>query len=70
MLRRGVPYGEEVSAEEKSEKKTLKERGLAFTCYTSTLSEKLQGFRFVQRRASTLFFHTSYSLLNVSSSLV
>jgi deferrochelatase/peroxidase EfeB len=46
MLRRGIPYGEELSEEEIADKKTQKERGLAFACYMSSIAD---GFKIVQK---------------------
>ncbi|KAF5318261.1 hypothetical protein D9758_018705 [Tetrapyrgos nigripes] len=41
IVRAGLPYGEEVSDEEKKDSKTKLERGLLFVCYQSNLN---QGF--------------------------
>jgi deferrochelatase/peroxidase EfeB len=53
MLRRGIPYGKEVSDEEKAEKRTLEERGLAFSCYMSSIAD---GFKVVQKCIFLLVF--------------
>jgi hypothetical protein len=45
ILRRGIPFGPEVSDEEKSSHTTTQERGLLFVCYQSSLSS---GFSFLQ----------------------
>jgi Dyp-type peroxidase family len=45
MLRAGLPYGPEQTDEEIAKKKSLIERGLAFTAYQSSLDD---GFRFQQ----------------------
>ncbi|RYC54895.1 hypothetical protein CHU98_g11314 [Xylaria longipes] len=48
IIRRGIPFGPEVSAKEISDKKTAKdlERGLLFACYQSNLGN---GFQFIQK---------------------
>ncbi|KAF2451251.1 Dyp-type peroxidase [Karstenula rhodostoma CBS 690.94] len=47
ILRRGIPFGPEVTTEEKLTKSTRYERGLYFVSYQSNLS---QGFSFLQKR--------------------
>lgn len=49
IIRRGIPYGEEVTAEELAEKKSAKEkeRGLLFVCYQSDIRN---GFNFLTTR--------------------
>ncbi|KAJ5970241.1 Dyp-type peroxidase [Penicillium vulpinum] len=49
IIRRGIPYGEEVSAEEMTERKSAedKERGLLFVCYQSDIRN---GFNFLTTR--------------------
>lgn len=45
IMRRGITFGPEVSAEEQATGKTLHDRGLLFRCYQSDIST---GFRFIQ----------------------
>lgn len=47
ILRRGIPFGDDVSKEESDAKKTSKERGLLFKCYQTNLD---LGFFFLQTR--------------------
>ncbi|KAF9739233.1 hypothetical protein PMIN03_005012 [Paraphaeosphaeria minitans] len=47
ILRRGIPFGPEVTSEEKLTKSTKYERGLYFVCYQSRLD---QGFSFLQKQ--------------------
>ncbi|KAJ5198277.1 uncharacterized protein N7498_007394 [Penicillium cinerascens] len=49
IMRRGIPYGEEVTAEEATERKSAeeKERGLLFVCYQSDIRN---GFNFLTTR--------------------
>jgi deferrochelatase/peroxidase EfeB len=47
VLRRGIPYGPELSQQEKSFKKTVDDRGLLFKCYQTNLGS---GFFFLQTR--------------------
>lgn len=49
IIRRGIPYGEEVSAEEMTDRKSSadKERGLLFVCYQSDIRN---GFNFLTTR--------------------
>ena len=47
ILRRGIPYGPEVSESEKIMKKSSKDRGLLFACYQSDLRN---GFNFLTTR--------------------
>ncbi|KAJ4303435.1 dye-decolorizing heme-containing peroxidase [Kalmusia sp. IMI 367209] len=46
VLRRGIPYGPEVSSDEKASNTTSQERGLLFVCYQTSLSK---GFSFLQK---------------------
>ena len=46
ILRRGIPFGPEVSTEERQSSTTAQERGLLFVCYQSVLSS---GFSFLQQ---------------------
>ncbi|KAL9077060.1 MAG: hypothetical protein Q9157_003508 [Trypethelium eluteriae] len=46
ILRRGIPFGPEVSDEERQANATAQERGLLFVCYQSVLSS---GFSFLQQ---------------------
>lgn len=48
--RRGIPFGREVTDEERNTGVTLHERGLYFVCYQSDLSK---GFSFLQRRKAS-----------------
>jgi Dyp-type peroxidase family len=45
IMRQGIAFGPEVSAEEKSQNKTGAARGLLFVCYQSNISD---GFEFIQ----------------------
>ena len=53
IMRSGIPYGPEVTDEEKQSHKTEFVRGLAFVCYQSTLTN---GFQFIQHSASSRGF--------------
>nr|7ANV_A Chain A, ancestral D-type dye decolorizing peroxidase [Geotrichum candidum] len=46
IIRRGIPYGPEVTPEEKESKKTKHDRGLLFVCYQSNIEN---GFQFIQK---------------------
>ncbi|QRW06178.1 Dyp-type peroxidase family [Ceratobasidium sp. AG-Ba] len=46
IMRKGIPYGDDVQGDEDRDKKTYYERGLAFVCYQSNLSDN--GFRHLQ----------------------
>lgn len=46
ILRRGIPFGPEVTDAEKQSSTTSQERGLLFVCYQSVLSN---GFSFLQQ---------------------
>ncbi|KAL8283689.1 hypothetical protein RQP46_005484 [Phenoliferia psychrophenolica] len=46
IIRQGIPYGPEVCADEQAVKRTLRERGLLFACYQSSIEN---GFQFVQK---------------------
>jgi Dyp-type peroxidase family len=50
ITRSGIPYGPEVTEEERESHKTEFVRGLAFVCYQSDISS---GFRFLQRSTSS-----------------
>ena len=52
ILRRGIPFGPEVSDAEKTSSTTSTERGLLFVCYQSQI---LQGFSFLQQCKTTFF---------------
>ncbi|CAL1715804.1 unnamed protein product [Somion occarium] len=45
IIRRGVPFGPEVTKDEVTQKKTLHDRGLLFRCYQSVIAN---GFQFIQ----------------------
>ncbi|KAJ5993463.1 hypothetical protein N7451_009187 [Penicillium sp. IBT 35674x] len=47
IMRRGIPYGPELSADEKAKEKTEQDRGLMFLCYQTSLSN---GFQFIRNR--------------------
>ena len=49
IARSGIPYGPEVTDEERENHKTENVRGLAFVCYQSDIAS---GFRFIQHSAS------------------
>jgi deferrochelatase/peroxidase EfeB len=49
ILRRGIPFGPEVTTEEKLTKSTKHERGLYFVSYQSNLAN---GFSFLQKSRS------------------
>lgn len=57
ILRRGIPFGPEVTDEEKKHNKSSNdehlERGLLFACYQSNL---FNGFQFIQTRESSYAF--------------
>jgi deferrochelatase/peroxidase EfeB len=63
ILRRGIPFGPEVSDEEKQSQKTSQERGLLFVCYQSSLSN---GFSFLQQGELPLINDWNYANLNTS----
>ncbi|KAF1960067.1 Dyp-type peroxidase [Byssothecium circinans] len=46
VLRRGIPFGPEVSSEEKASNATSRERGLLFVCYQTSIGN---GFSFLQQ---------------------
>lgn len=48
LLRRGIPYGPEVTREEEHAAKSKEHRGLAFAAYNSSIKN---GFKFVQKSA-------------------
>lgn len=47
IMRRGIPYGPEVTTDELNQKKTTVDRGLLFACYQSSLTN---GFEFITKR--------------------
>ncbi|KAJ5525225.1 hypothetical protein N7494_011875 [Penicillium frequentans] len=47
IMRRGIPYGPELSDDEKKKEKTEQDRGLMFLCYQTSLSN---GFQFIRNR--------------------
>ncbi|KAJ5392395.1 hypothetical protein N7509_007885 [Penicillium cosmopolitanum] len=47
IMRRGIPYGEEMDVDEKKGTKSQKDRGLLFVCYQTSLSN---GFQFIKNR--------------------
>ena len=49
IMRSGIPFGPEVTDEERASHKTEFVRGLAFVCYQSNLTT---GFQFIQNSAS------------------
>lgn len=55
IIRRGIQFGPEVSAEEAASSKTAQERGLLFACYQSNIAN---GFQFIQ---SSKFIRPSIS---------
>lgn len=55
IMRRGIPYGPELSDDEKTKEKTEQDRGLMFLCYQTSLSN---GFQFIRNRKSSLAFQT------------
>ncbi|KAI0077314.1 peroxidase TAP [Panus rudis PR-1116 ss-1] len=46
IIRRGIPFGPELTDEEKQQQKTLVDRGLLFRCYQSVIDN---GFNFIQK---------------------
>lgn len=50
ILRSGIPFGQEVSAEEAANSKTSKDRGLLFVAYQSNITN---GFQFIQQSKSS-----------------
>ena len=56
ILRRGIPFGPEVSDDERQSNATTSERGLLFVCYQSALAS---GFEFLQQCKSLLFRDTT-----------
>jgi deferrochelatase/peroxidase EfeB len=56
ILRRGIPFGPELTNDEKYKKKTECDRGLLFKCYQSNIDA---GFQFIQSGTS-LFLHYQY----------
>jgi deferrochelatase/peroxidase EfeB len=49
IMRRGIPFGPEVTPAEEASKTTQKGRGLLFVCYQSSISN---GFQFLQQSES------------------
>jgi deferrochelatase/peroxidase EfeB len=62
LMRRGIPYGEEVTKEEHDQQTTKKERGMIFVCYQSNIAN---GFRRVQERKQPTTQHLSQILVSV-----
>jgi deferrochelatase/peroxidase EfeB len=61
ILRRGIPYGDEVTKEEHDEQTTKNERGMLFLCYQSNIAN---GFRRVQeRKGSRHITNTMYRIV-------
>lgn len=61
IIRRGIPYGEEVGDDEKE--KTKEDRGLLFVCYQGDIRS---GFNFLTtRELATLSFHDQLLAKNV-----
>jgi deferrochelatase/peroxidase EfeB len=46
-MRRGIAFGPEVTEEEKKKQETMRDRGLVFICYQSSIAN---GFQFIQKR--------------------
>lgn len=61
ILRRGIPFGTEVSPEEKASSTTTSERGLLFVCYQSVINS---GFSFLQQGTSPLPYTLRYIVTN------
>ena len=55
IIRRGIPFGPEVTPEEAQSGKTSQDRGLLFRCYQSVLSN---GFQFIQQ-CERFIYHIS-----------
>ena len=55
ILRQGIAFGPEVSANEKQQKTTEQARGLLFACYQSSIPN---GFEFIQKCKSFQFLMT------------
>lgn len=64
ILRRGIPFGPELTTEEKLTRRTKHERGLLFVSYQSDLS---QGFSFLQKGRPS-FSTPSFFLFPISLS--
>jgi deferrochelatase/peroxidase EfeB len=58
IIRRGIPYGPEVSAKEKTLKTSVSDRGLLFACYQSDLRN---GFNFLTTRKIYFSSHIRYA---------
>lgn len=50
IVRHGIPFGPELTAEERAQGKTKVERGLLFACYQANIND---GFRFQQQSKLT-----------------
>jgi deferrochelatase/peroxidase EfeB len=61
ILRRGIPYGPEVTKAERKAGKTELNRGLLFKAYQSNISN---GFQFIQSSESPPLYQNLYWLLN------
>lgn len=53
IIRRGIQFGQEVTAQEAREQKTIHDRGLLFAAYSSNIAN---GFQFVQQSKSYSLF--------------
>lgn len=53
IMRRGIAFGPEVTAEEQTSKTTKKERGLLFACYQANINT---AFRFIQTGECSLLY--------------
>lgn len=60
ILRRGIPYGPELTSMEKATKKTVEDRGLLFACYQSDLRN---GFNFLTTRKCSFSPVENYAFL-------
>ena len=58
IMRRGITFGPEVTAEEQATGKTLHDRGLLFRCYQSDIPS---GFRFIQLSKLSLAVDTRFN---------
>ena len=54
IIRRGIPYGPEVTKEEQDQQTTKEDRGMLFVCYQSNISN---GFRRIQERKLSKLIH-------------
>jgi Dyp-type peroxidase family len=60
IMRRGIPYGPEITDREKLTSETAFERGLLFVCYQSRIE---RGFEFLQRSEFSCSFEDRWPLL-------